>query len=96
MPTTITHTESGQVKYVQDDEVDSYLDLGVWEVDESATQDADGVNRNPDSGDVGEELENAGKPNVSDTKGDWVDYAKTQGYDEDEGLTKDELIERYG
>lgn len=90
MPTTITHTGSGQVKYVQDDEVDSYLDLGVWEVDESATQDADGVNKNPDSGDVDD------KPNQSDTKGEWVDYAKTRGYDEDEGLTKDELIERYG
>lgn len=89
MPTTITHTESGQVKYVGDDEVESYKDVG-WEVDESATQDADGVNKNPDSGDVDE------TPNVSDTKDVWVDYAKTQGYDEDEGLTKQELIDQYG
>ena len=35
-------------------------------------------------------------PNVSDRKSDWVDYAVTRGYDPDEGLTKDELIERYG
>lgn len=96
MPTTIKHTESGQVKYVQNDEVDSHLDLGVWEVDESATQDADGVNKNPDSGDVAAQVEDADKPNVSDLKDVWVDYAKTRGYDEDEGLTKDELVERYG
>lgn len=36
------------------------------------------------------------KPNVSDVKSDWVDYAKKQGYDPDEGLTKQELIDRYG
>lgn len=36
------------------------------------------------------------QPNVSDNKSAWVDYAETQGYDADEGLTKDELIERYG
>lgn len=48
MPTTIRHPDSGQVKFAQDWEVDSYKDVG-WVVDESATQDADGVNRNPDS-----------------------------------------------
>jgi len=30
-----------------------------------------------------------------DRKAEWVDYAKTQGYDESEGFTKDELRERY-
>lgn len=36
-----------------------------------------------------------GTPNVSDTKDVWVEYAQTQGYDPEEGLTKDELIDRY-
>lgn len=35
-------------------------------------------------------------PAQSDLKSDWVTFAKSQGYDEAEGLTKDELIERYG
>lgn len=35
-------------------------------------------------------------PAKSASKGDWVAYAASQGYDESEGLTKDELIERYG
>ncbi len=34
-------------------------------------------------------------PSKSDSKSDWLDYAKTQGYDESEGFTKDELRERY-
>lgn len=36
------------------------------------------------------------KPAQSDRKDVWVAYAITQGYDDAEGLTKDELIERYG
>lgn len=35
-------------------------------------------------------------PNQSDTKDVWVAYAITQGYDEDEGLTKAQLIAEYG
>lgn len=35
-------------------------------------------------------------PNVSDKKGKWVAYAKTQGYDPAEGLTKQQLIDEYG
>ncbi len=35
-------------------------------------------------------------PAESDLKAEWVDYAKTRGYDESEGLTKGELIERHG
>lgn len=37
-------------------------------------------------------------PNVSDKKQAWIDYAVTQGLDEDEAssLTKDELVERFG
>lgn len=35
-------------------------------------------------------------PNVADVKADWVAYAVGQGYDESEGLTKAELVERYG
>lgn len=89
MPSTIRDPESGQVKFAQDWEVDSYKEQG-WTVDESATQDADGVNKNPSSGDLDP------TPNVSDSKADWVAYATTQGYDDTEGLTKDELIERYG
>ena len=37
-----------------------------------------------------------GRPADSASKGDWVTYASTQGYDEAEGLTKAELIERFG
>lgn len=44
-----------------------------------------------DEGDKGAEV-----PAKSADKPTWVDYAKTQGYDESEGLTKDQLIERYG
>lgn len=36
------------------------------------------------------------RPTASATKADWVAYATTQGYDESEGLTKDQLVERYG
>lgn len=36
------------------------------------------------------------RPNDSDTKADWVDYAVTQGYDTSEDLTKNQLIEQYG
>lgn len=52
---------------------------------------------------VPEELVGDSKSDDSDSapaktasKGDWVAYAAEQGYDESEGLTKDELIERYG
>lgn len=38
----------------------------------------------------------SGAPAKNASKGDWVAYAAEQGYDESEGLTKDELIERYG
>lgn len=40
--------------------------------------------------------ESEARPAVSASKGEWVAFAKTQDYDESEGLTKDELIERYG
>jgi hypothetical protein len=35
-------------------------------------------------------------PAKSASKGDWEAYAASQGYDAEEGLTKDQLIERYG
>lgn len=35
-------------------------------------------------------------PAKSASKGDWEAYAVSQGYDTEEGLTKDQLIERYG
>lgn len=35
-------------------------------------------------------------PAVSDVKAEWVAYAVSRGYDESEGLTKAELVERYG
>lgn len=35
-------------------------------------------------------------PAQSDRKDVWVAYAITQGYDDSEGLTKDELVARYG
>ena len=35
-------------------------------------------------------------PAKSASKEDWVTFAKTQGYDESEDLTKDKLIERFG
>ena len=40
--------------------------------------------------------EGASAPAKSASKGDWEAYAVSQGYDADEGLTKDQLIERYG
>lgn len=94
MPTTIKNPDSGQVKFAQEWEVDSYQEQG-WVVDESATQDADGVNKNPDSGNLESDLENAGKPNKSAPKSEWEDYAASQGVDTD-GLTKDEIIDRVG
>lgn len=42
------------------------------------------------------EAEGDDRPALNAKKADWVDFAKTQGYDESEELTKDELIERYG
>lgn len=36
------------------------------------------------------------RPAKTADKGTWVDYAKTQGYDESEELTKSQLIERFG
>lgn len=87
MPTTIRNPESGQVKFAQEWEVDSYQAQG-WVVDESATQDADGVNKNPDSGDVADD----GRPAKSASKAEWEDYAAAQGVDPD-GLTKDEIID---
>lgn len=35
-------------------------------------------------------------PAQGDRKDAWVAYAATKGYDEVEGLTKDELVARYG
>lgn len=49
MPTTIKNPDSGQVKFAQDWELESYKAIR-WVVDETATQDADGINKNPDSG----------------------------------------------
>jgi regulator of protease activity HflC (stomatin/prohibitin superfamily) len=44
-----------------------------------------------EAGDTGAEA-----PAKSASKGDWEAYAASQGYDAEEGLTKDQLIERYG
>jgi hypothetical protein len=44
----------------------------------------------------GEGDEGAEVPAKSASKGDWEAYAVSQGYDAEEGLTKDQLIERYG
>jgi hypothetical protein len=44
----------------------------------------------------GEGDEGAEVPAKSASKGDWEAYAASQGYDAEEGLTKDQLIERYG
>lgn len=95
MPTTIRDPESGQVKFAQDWELDSYKEQG-WVVDESATQDADGINKNPDSGDLEAEMTEKGdgddKPAKSASKADWEAYAASQGVDTD-GMTKDEIID---
>jgi hypothetical protein len=37
-----------------------------------------------------------GPPAKSASKGDWVEYAVGQGYDESEDLSKSQLIERFG
>lgn len=37
-----------------------------------------------------------GPPAQSAVKDEWVTYAQTQGYDPDEGATKQQLIDRYG
>lgn len=94
MPTTIKNPDSGQVKFAQDWELDSYKEQG-WVVDESATQDADGVNKNPDSGDLEAELADDGKPAQSATKAEWEDYARSQGVDTD-GMTKADIIDAVG
>jgi hypothetical protein len=99
MPTTMRNPDSGQVKFAQKWEVNSYKERG-WVVDESATQDADGINKNPDSGDL--EADMAKKeanaddaPAKSATKAEWEAYAAAHGIDTD-GMTKDEIIEAVG
>jgi hypothetical protein len=91
MPTTIRHEKSGQVRFAQDWEVESFQKQG-WVVDESATQDADGINKNPDSG---ARADDDARPAKSASKADWEAYAATQGIDTD-GLTKDEIIDAVG
>jgi len=41
-------------------------------------------------------VEDPGPPERSALKADWENYADLHGYNPDEGLTKDQLIERYG
>jgi hypothetical protein len=97
MPTTIRNPDSGQVKFAQEWEVDSYKDQG-WVVDETATQDADGINKNPDSGDLEADVEakeSDGIPAKSAPKSEWESYASSQGVDTD-GMTKDEIIAAVG
>lgn len=43
-----------------------------------------------------EPAEQDGPPAKSASKGDWLDYAKSQGFDESEDLSKSQLIERFG
>lgn len=101
MPTTMRNEESGQVRFAQDWEVDSFKEQG-WVVDESATQDADGINKNPDSGNLEAELAayqadkaDDAKPAQSATKAEWEDYARSQGVDTD-GMTKADIIDAVG
>lgn len=58
----------------------------------------DAYDRSEDSTSEAEEAEGDGVPNKSASKGDWVDYAVSQGADEDEAeaATKDDLIATYG
>lgn len=53
----------------------------------------DGSTDEPAAADLGDEAE---PPAKSAKKADWEAYAATQGYDPDEGLTKDEMVDRYG
>lgn len=62
---------------------------GGYYVPEELLSDADKAAAEP-------EAEESGAPAKNAAKADWVAYASEQGYDESEGLTKDELIERYG
>lgn len=41
-------------------------------------------------------LAGGSRPADDDRKAVWIEHAIAQGYDPDEGLTKAELIERYG
>lgn len=66
-----------------------FVTQGGYHVDERLLEDG-GASADADGNDEGK------APAESASKGDWVDFAKTQGYDESEGLTKAELIERYG
>lgn len=46
---------------------------------------------------AGGDVSSREQPNQSDTKDEWVSYAQEEhGYDPDEGLTKQELIDEYG
>jgi hypothetical protein len=46
--------------------------------------------------DANAEAADDGRPAASASKADWEAYAVDNGYDADEGLTKAQLIERYG
>lgn len=56
-----------------------------------AAKDGDGSENPP----TGEDAQ-VKKPSKTASKGEWVEYARTKGYDPEEGLTTKELIEKYG
>jgi len=64
----------------------------AWEGgDDTVVTTADDLATGGADGEEGDE-----RPSKSSDKQSWVDFAKTQGYDEAEDLTKSQLIERYG
>ena len=65
-------------------------DVSVTEAPKPTAPDEPAL-QSTDDGDAAPEA-----PAKSASKGDWVEYATTQGYDESEGLTQAQLIERYG
>lgn len=70
---------------------------GIDDAGEAAEQPAETGEETVGSTGITEtEAETVKVPAKSADKPTWVEFAKTQGYDESEDLTKDQLIERYG
>jgi hypothetical protein len=75
------------------DEVSHAAESGVE--NEEGEQPDENADSAPEPEDYEEDGTTLKQPTKSAAKSKWVNYAKAQGYDESEGLTHDQLVERY-